>query len=600
MAGINPLFDADELGRVMGAQGAPEAAPEPGQPPAPPPAAGEPAPTKNPLLFDPSMVEKPAGLPREAYEKMPALEVGARALKAAPSSVAGLVKGTIEPFYPENIPGTLMGAGQMAAGAVSKGVGAMGFEQDPAEKEKTEAALNAVAEHYKDKYGSVAGVKQALAEDPAGVMADISSVLTLGGGAAARVPGMIGTAGRIAKTAGEVAGPITGPAKAAGAIAKGVSPAVNLALSGLSGISFGSLQEAAKSGVTGEKAFWNSLSGQVTPKQVVDDVIGSISATAADQKSNYLAGMSSLQAAKPLSFSPVDSAVNRAKGVARFGTININQKAAEALGEIESKINEWKEAAASDPMYQGIAGFDSLKRAIDDIITTNYKGTPADKVVSIVRNAVKEEIQKADPKYAKVMEDYDEAKSHLDDLRRELTVNRGAVGQNLRKLLRSLNDKYKNNLLQDIAEKDPDIFAKIAGQEVAHAHGHSGGVLQLGGLLSLLLQDPRAFAATLPAAVLGSPKVAASTAYGVQKATQPFISTGEAIGTKYSPVVAGAQLAREREGRATGGGVRAVTAQQLISMADLAKKSINDRTKEILKAPDEHVVKALDIANKHI
>lgn len=62
----------------------------------------------------------------------------------------------------------------------------------------------------------------------------------------------------------------------------------------------------------------------------------------------------------------------------------------------------------------------------------------------------------------------------------------------------------------------------------------------------------------------------------------------------------GGEKPPEREGRATGGGVRALTAQQLISMADAAKKSINSRTKEILKAPDEHVVRALDVANRHI
>ena len=72
---------------------------------------------------------------------------------------------------------------------------------------------------------------------------------------------------------------------------------------------------------------------------------------------------------------------------------------------------------------------------------------------------------------------------------------------------------------------------------------------------------------------------------------------------RFPSVRAGAPLvefAREREGRATGGGVRAITAQQLIGMAEAAKRGINGHTKELLKAPDEHVVRALDIASKHI
>lgn len=595
MPDINPLFDAEALDRAIGAQTAPEAT---GAPAAPQPGAAI-----NPLMTSED-AEAAKTLPAEAYREMPASEVARRAITTFPGSAAGVIKGSIEPFYPENIGQTATGMGQVAAGAVSKGVGALGFEQDPQEKQRTEAALDAVAKAYGDKYGSVEGVKKALAEDPASVLADLSSVMTMGGGSAARIPGVLGTIGRVTRTAGEAIGPISGPAKAVGAAAKTVSPAVNAALSGLSGTSFSSLQEAAKSGVTGDKTFWRSMSGEISPAQVVDDVRNSISEIAQDRSSDYLSGMSSLKAQQPLSFSAVDNAINRAKSTAQFGTININQKAAEAIREMEQKVAEWKAAAQTDPMYQGIAGFDALKRAIHDIGSTNYRGTPGDKAVEIVRNAVKDEIKKVDPKYADVMEKYQEATDQLNELRKELTTNRGTVGQNLRKLLKSQNDKYKNNLLEDLAKKDPDIFAKIAGQEVAHAHGHAMGTLGFGGLLSMLLQDPKAFAAAVPLATMSLPKVAARTAYGTQLATSPLIEVGEALGRRYSPAVAGAQAIgseeRARKGRATGGKVQAMTADKLIRMAEAAKRSIGKHTEEILKAPDEHVVRALDIANKHI
>jgi hypothetical protein len=594
MPDVNPLFDAEELERAIGAQAPSEAAS------APPAAAGAPI---NPLMMS-EEPEKAKTLPADAYREMPAAEVGRRALEALPGSAAGVIKGTIEPFYPENIEQTTTGLGQVAAGAVSKGAGALGFEQDPQEKAHTEAALDAVVKAYGDKYGSVEGAKKALAEDPASVLADLSSVMTLGGGAAARAPGILGAVGRLSRTAGEAIGPISGPAKAAGAAAKTVSPAVNAALSGISGTSFSSLQEAAKSGVTGDKTFWRSMSGEITPAQIVDDVRGALSEIAQDRSTQYLQGMSTLKAQQPLSFSSVDSAINRAKSTAQFGTININQKAAEAIAEIEQKVAEWKEAAQTNPMYQGIAGFDALKRAIHDIGSTNYRGTPGDKAVEIVRNAVKDEIKRVDPKYADVMEKYQDATDQLNELRKELTTNKGTVGQNLRKLLKAQNDKYKNNLLEDLAKKDPDIFAKIAGQEVAHAHGHAAGALGVGGLISMLMQDPKAFAAALPIAGLSMPKVAARTAYGTQKATSPVIEMGEALGRRYAPSLAGAQLVgseeRARKGRATGGKVQALTAARLIQMADAAKKNIGRQTEEILKAPDEHVVRALDIANKHI
>jgi len=60
------------------------------------------------------------------------------------------------------------------------------------------------------------------------------------------------------------------------------------------------------------------------------------------------------------------------------------------------------------------------------------------------------------------------------------------------------------------------------------------------------------------------------------------------------------EMAREREGRATGGRAPGMTADMLISAVDRAKNKNNASTKDILKAPDEHVVKALEIAKGSI
>jgi hypothetical protein len=55
-----------------------------------------------------------------------------------------------------------------------------------------------------------------------------------------------------------------------------------------------------------------------------------------------------------------------------------------------------------------------------------------------------------------------------------------------------------------------------------------------------------------------------------------------------------------REGRATGGKVGGSIAQRLVDEAAKAHKYHQKTTEEILDAPDEHVVKALAVANKHI
>jgi hypothetical protein len=56
-----------------------------------------------------------------------------------------------------------------------------------------------------------------------------------------------------------------------------------------------------------------------------------------------------------------------------------------------------------------------------------------------------------------------------------------------------------------------------------------------------------------------------------------------------------------RVGRATGGrALGMMTAEKLMQAAHRAKKQINQKTEEILDMPDEAVVKALDIAQRHI
>ena len=53
----------------------------------------------------------------------------------------------------------------------------------PEKRQQAELVANAVGQEYKSKYGSAEGFKRAIAEDPASVLADVSTVLT-GGGAA--------------------------------------------------------------------------------------------------------------------------------------------------------------------------------------------------------------------------------------------------------------------------------------------------------------------------------------------------------------------------------------------------------------------------------
>lgn len=61
---------------------------------------------------------------------------------------------------------------------------------------------DAVGQFYVDRYGSADGFKRAAMEDPVGVLADVSMLVTGGAGAAAKLPGVAGKAmGAVSKTA---------------------------------------------------------------------------------------------------------------------------------------------------------------------------------------------------------------------------------------------------------------------------------------------------------------------------------------------------------------------------------------------------------------
>jgi hypothetical protein len=83
------------------------------------------------------------------------------------------------------------------------------FDADPASTQRAMDVANAVGGMYKERYGSLEGIKRTLAEDPVGAAGDLSTLLT-GGAGATRI-----AAGAAGRAAPRVAAPL---AQAAGAL----------------------------------------------------------------------------------------------------------------------------------------------------------------------------------------------------------------------------------------------------------------------------------------------------------------------------------------------------------------------------------------------
>lgn len=116
-------------------------------------------------------------------------------------------------------------------GGLARTLSNQGLLTVPPIKDKSELTYNnekyadQVGGLLADRYGSMDKFKSTAMQDPVGLLGDASMILTGGGSAAAKMPGMIGKAGKTAQRAGMAMEPINmarGAAKTA--IAKGVSP----------------------------------------------------------------------------------------------------------------------------------------------------------------------------------------------------------------------------------------------------------------------------------------------------------------------------------------------------------------------------------------
>lgn len=573
--------------------------------------------SENPLL---DYETKETGFPAEQYRTMGAGEVARRAVQAFPESAVRTGKSMIEPFYPENIPQTAVNLGQLGYGAASKALGALGYEEKPEKKAQDEAVIDAVISHYKEKYGSTEGFKKAFAEDPVGVLADIGGVAT----GAGRLPGLAGAAGR--GVAAATAAPFTLPLKAAGKVAGVVPSMIMGGLHTASGLSGETLQAAREAGHTLNPAFWESASGAITPQQVVNNVRKTINDVVRERSENYLSGMADINARNDiLPFNAVDNALLDARRRAFSGPagVEMDPNAASAILEATQKVNEFKRAAAENPYYQTMEGFDDLKRSLDRI-NDKYVDPNSKDILGSARNAVKSTIADKDPRYADIMDEYANASKDIKEFEKEL-IARGSgqtTGRDMRALLRAQKNTYKKDLLDELEARNPDIGAHIAGQELAQAHSPRLTQTLAGGLTAGVGLK------ALPALAMTVPSIAAKTAYGLGRVERPFKLPSQMF-ERFAPtelrepmpskselstpaIVAGqTNLQQPVEGnvsfmpeddrmqRASGGRVR-MNAEKLLANLMRAHRASQEETKPLLEQPDEAVAKALKVANENI
>lgn len=389
-------------------------------------------------------------------------DVASSALSNLPSSLGHVIGGAASAIaHPVD---TATNVGKLIVGAGERGMENLVGQVNPelvqfnrqlnAPSEREQMA-SAVGEFYGKRYGSAAGLKEALATDPAGVAADLSTVLTGGGALASRLPGLAGRAGQMVSNVGKAVDPlaatVNGIAKAAPMIGRG---AANI-IGGLGTHTGGeSLQQAARAGIEGgetAKTFADNMRGNAPMTDVLDAAKANLAEMGRAKSEAYRQGMAQISGDQSiLAFDGIDNAVKNAGAMVTFKGQVKNQKAAQVQQAIADEIANWKALPADQ--FHTPEGLDALKQKIGGIVeSVPFEEKTARLVGNTVYNSIKNEIVKQAPVYADTMKAYSEATDQIREIERALSLgSKSAVDTAMRKLQsltrNNVNTNYGNRL----------------------------------------------------------------------------------------------------------------------------------------------------------
>ena len=381
-----------------------------------------------------------------------------------------------------------------------------------APSQNTKRAVNtadAIGQFYKQRYGSMEGLKNTISTDPVGALSDVSAVLTGGAALAPKASKL----GQILSRAGEVTNPVNmaGKAvKAAGGLTADVIGGIGTHTGGES------LKQAFRSGMEGGQS-QASLIANMRGKAPMTDVLNAAKANLDDmaraKSAEYRAGMAKVSGDKSvLSFDGIDSAMRNAGDAVQFKGQIKNARAADLLQKISNEVNAWKKLPASE--YHTPEGLDALKQKIGALVEgVPFEEKTARMVGNKVYHAIKDEITKQAPVYSDVMKGYSEASDQIKEIERALSLGgKASVDTTMRKLQsltrNNANTNYGNRLdlaNQLAAQGGREIMPALSGQAlntwtprgignaVAGVTGmgaaHFGG--PAAGLATLAAQSPR-------------------------------------------------------------------------------------------------------------
>jgi hypothetical protein len=353
---------------------------------------------------------------------------------------------------------------------------------------------------YVKRYGGIEQAKRTIANDPAGFMSDLSTVLTTGGGV---VP-------QLGKAASFV-DPLSLAAKTVGTVGKAAAPVLGMT-TGAGSEAIKQAYGAGKTGGTAAEQFRSNITGTAPMTDVLDMAKQNLSNMNQAKQAEYRSGMTNIKNDKTvLDFTGIDSAVQNAQNKTSYKGKVVNERAAKELGDVQAIVEDWKNQTPAE--YHTPEGLDALKQRVGDVLEgIPYEQKQARSAVKGVYDSIKAEIVKQAPAYANVMKGYSEASDLIREIEKSLSLGQKTTADTaLRKLQSIMRSNVNTNfgqrlkLGEALSASGQDILPALAGQSLSEltpkgiqratsipaAYGafSAGGPLAAGA--SLLTSSPR-------------------------------------------------------------------------------------------------------------
>ena len=438
--------------------------------------------------------------------------------------------------------------------------------------------LDAFGEALGERYGSLSGAKRSLIRDPLGVAADVSIPLTLGGSAAARLPGTVGRLGRGAATAGRAIDPLSGVVvlgtaglpgltrkylpSGTGRLAGEVAAEVAAFPSGVGGKTLQEAYAAGKSrGAAGaetpQSAAFTANMREPTgnASNVVDLARDAVANLREAASRRYNAAMQQFgRGPQPLAPDNLIKTMEDLKPKNYDTMLDAPHRPSDhvAWQQMNDTVNHYLDKAVQDPSLLEPLAVDQFKQDLYTIGSKIGGATDRDaaRIAGTTYRSVRKMLTDHDPVYASTMKDYADAAQEAAALEsgfslsstRAKPVNMDAASRKLQSILRNnANTNYGQRAAQGerLSQLDPTgtIMPTLAGQSASSwaPRGLRGNVGAAGLLAEairaagpLALVNPKTLTLLAPT----SPRIMGEAAYGAGRA----IGTGQRLS---APVVQG-------------------------------------------------------------